>query len=196
VWVVLGLGNPGARYARTRHNVGFRVVDRLAARWGARVEREVHRALVGEARRDGDRVLLVKPQTFMNLSGESAASLQRFYRFDTSRLVSIHDDVDLPVGRVRVRVGGGPGGHRGIESLIGTLEQNDFVRVKIGVGRPPAGWDTADYVLGVPKPEEGSALAAAEDRAADAVEVLLAEGPARAMNRINQKEAPHGGSPL
>jgi PTH1 family peptidyl-tRNA hydrolase len=196
VWVVLGLGNPGARYARTRHNVGFRVVDRLAARWGVRVEREAHRALLGAARRDGERVLLVKPQTFMNLSGESASSLQRFYRFEPGHLVAVHDDVDLAIGRVRVRTGGGPGGHRGIESLIATLDEREFARVKVGVGRPPAGWETADYVLGIPRPEEGEALAAAEERAAEAVEILLAEGPARAMNRINQKEAGHGGSPL
>jgi PTH1 family peptidyl-tRNA hydrolase len=196
VWVVVGLGNPGARHARTRHNVGFRVVDRLAERWHVDVGREAHRALVGEARRDGERVLLVKPQTFMNVCGESAASLQRFYRFDAAHLIAIHDDLDLPVGRVRVRTGGGPGGHHGIESLIGALDERDFARVKVGVGRPPAGRETADYVLGIPRGEEAAPLAAAEERAADAVELLLAEGPARAMNRINQKEVPHGGSPL
>ena len=196
MWVVVGLGNPGARYARTRHNVGFRVVDRLADRWRVRVERAAHRAVLGEARRDGERVLLVKPQTYMSAAGDSAASLQRFYRFDNARLVAVHDDVDLAVGRVRVRTGGGPGGHRGIESLIAALDGGDFTRVKVGVGRPPAGWDTADYVLGVPRGDETAPLAGAEERAADAVELLLAEGPARAMNRINQKEAPHGGSPL
>jgi len=193
---VLGLGNPGARYARTRHNVGHRVVDRLAARWHVRVEREVHRAVIGEARRDGDRVLLVKPQTFMNCSGESAASLQRFYRFDVGHLVTVYDDVDLPVGRVRLRTGGGPGGHRGIESLIASLGDREFPRVKVGVGRPPAGWDTADWVLGVPGKDDTAPLEAAEERAAEAVELLLDEGPDRAMNRFNQKEAPHGGSPL
>ena len=196
MWVVIGLGNPGTRYARTRHNVGFRVVDRLATRWHAGAEREAHRALVAEARREGERVLLVKPQTFMNASGESAASLQRFYRVDVAHVVAVHDDVDLGVGRLKVRTGGGPGGHRGIESLIAALGHDGFARIKVGVGRPPAGWDTADWVLAAPRDEEATALDAAEDRAVDAVELLLAEGLARAMNRINQKEAPHGGSPL
>jgi len=196
VWIVLGLGNPGARYRQTRHNVGFRVVDRLAAHWGVTVSRAAHRALVGEARPDGERVLLVKPQTFMNASGETAASVHRFYRVAPSRMVAIHDDVDLAVGRIRVRADGGPGGHRGIESLIAALDDRGFTRVKVGVGRPPAGWDTADHVLGVPPPAEAGTLADAEERAAEAVALLLVEGPARAMNRINQKEAPHGGPPL
>ena len=196
MWVVLGLGNPGAKYRGTRHNVGFRVVDRLAERWGARVAREAHKALVAETRRDGERVLLAKPQTFMNVSGESAASLRRFYRFDPAHLVVVHDDVDLPLGRLRVRTGGGAGGHRGIESLLEGLAVPGFTRVRVGVGRPPAGWDTADWVLAVPPGDEKGTLAAAEERAVDAIEMLLAEGPARAMNRINQKEAPHGGSPL
>lgn len=193
---MIGLGNPGARYRRTRHNVGFRVLDVLAARWGVSVGRAAHRALVGEGRRDGERVLMVKPQTYMNESGEAAASLRRFYRFEPAHVIAVHDDVDLALGRLRVRTGGGPGGHRGVESLIAALGDPAFVRVKVGVGRPPAGWDTADYVLGVPHPEEAAPLAHAEERAADAVETLLTEGPTRAMNRINQKEAPHGGSPL
>ncbi len=196
MWVVVGLGNPGARYRRTRHNVGFRVVDRLAARWGVDVGREAHRAHVGEARRPQDRVLLVKPQTFMNDSGESVGSVLRFYRVQLGRVIAVHDDVDLPVGRVRVRVGGRPGGHRGVESMIGVLGGGDFVRVKVGVGRPPQGWDTADYVLGVPASDDVPALEAGEERAADAVELVLADGPAGAMNRINQREAAHGGPPL
>ena len=196
MWVVVGLGNPGTRYRHTRHNVGFRVLDRLAARWGVAVTRPAHHALVGEARRAGERVLLVKPQTYMNESGTAASSLQRFYRFTPAHVVAVHDDVDLAFGRLRVRSGGGPGGHRGVESLIGALGDRAFVRVRVGVGRPPAGWDTADHVLAVPGPEEAPALAEAEERAADAVELLLAEGPTRAMNRINQKEAAHGGSPL
>jgi PTH1 family peptidyl-tRNA hydrolase len=196
VWVVVGLGNPGTRYRLTRHNVGFRVIDRLAARFGVSVARAAHRALVGEARHDGKRVLLVKPQTYMNDSGAAAASLQRFYRFKPAHLVAVYDDVDLATGRLRVRAGGGPGGHRGIESLITTLDDRSFLRVKVGVGRPPVGRDTADYVLGVPGSEEARVLEDAEERAADAVELLFAEGPERAMNRINQKEAPHGGSPL
>jgi len=194
--VVVGLGNPGARYRRTRHNVGFRVVDRLARRWGVEVEREAHRALLGVGRRGADRVLLVKPQTFMNDSGETVASLRRFYRFDPGRVIAVHDDVDLAVGRVRIRVGGGPGGHRGVASMTAGLGGPEFIRVKVGVGRPPRGWDTADHVLGVPGAEEVPAADAGEERAADAVEFVLADGPAQAMNRINQREATHGGPPL
>lgn len=196
MWLVVGLGNPGRRYARTRHNVGFRVVDRLAARWGVTVEREVHRALLGEARRAEGRVLLVKPQTFMNASGDAAASLQRFYRLSPGDVIAVHDDVDLDVGRVRVRRGGGAGGNRGLESLLATLGDPGFVRVKVGVGRPPGRPVAADYVLAVPPPDEAARLEQAEALATDAVELVLSEGIDRAMNRINQREAVHGGSPL
>ena len=196
MWVVVGLGNPGRRYRATRHNVGFRVVDRLAARWDVAVEREAHRALVGEARRAGERVLLVKPQTWMNESGEALASLARFYRVDPARVIAVHDDVDLEPGRVRIRRGGRAGGNRGVESLMAALGDPGFLRVKIGVGRPPAGPVPPSWVLSVPPAEELAALAAAEERAADAVELLVTDGPDRAMNRINQKEVPHGGPPL
>jgi PTH1 family peptidyl-tRNA hydrolase len=196
VWVVVGLGNPGRRYQATRHNVGFRVVDRVALRWRVAVAREVHRALVGEARRDEERVLLVKPQTYMNESGLAVASVQRFYRVDAAHLVVVHDDVDLEVGRIRIRSGGRAGGNRGVESLIAVLGEPGFLRVKVGVGRPPTGPVPPNYVLSVPPPSEAAALEEAEERAADAVEMLLAEGPDRAMNRINQREAPHGGPPL
>jgi len=196
VWVVVGLGNPGRRYRATRHNVGFRIVDRLAARWDVAVEREAHHALVGEARRGGERVLLVKPQTYMNDSGEALASLVRFYRVDAARVIVVHDDVDLEPGRVRIRRGGRAGGNRGVESLIAVLGDPAFLRVKVGVGRPPAGPVPPGWVLGIPPAAELAALETGEVRAADAVELLLTDGPERAMNRINQKEVPHGGPPL
>jgi PTH1 family peptidyl-tRNA hydrolase len=196
VWVVVGLGNPGRRYVRTRHNVGFRVVDRLAGRWGTSVAHEAHGALLGDVRRGDERVLLVKPQGFMNCSGEPVASVRRFYRVPLEHVVAVHDDVDLEVGRVRVRPGGRAGGNRGIASLIDVLGDPGFVRIKVGVGRPAAGRVHADYVLGIPPAEEGVLLAAAEERAADAVELLVTDGTERAMNRINQREAVHGGSPL
>jgi PTH1 family peptidyl-tRNA hydrolase len=196
VWVVVGLGNPGRRYARTRHNAGFRVLDRLAERWSVVVSRPAHHALVGDARRGGERVLLVKPQTYMNASGDAVASLRRFYRFAAAELIAVHDDVDLDVGRVRVRTDGRPGGNRGVASLIEQLGTPEFARVKVGVGRPPVGRVATDWVLGTPLPDEDARLAAAEERAADAVELILDHGTAQAMNRINQKEASHGGSPL
>jgi peptidyl-tRNA hydrolase, PTH1 family len=196
VWVVVGLGNPGRRHVRSRHNVGFRVVDRLAERWGVSIEREAHRALLGEARRDGERILLVKPQTYMNASGDAVASVRRFHRVDLDHVVAVHDDVDLAVGRVRIRIGGRPGGNRGVASLIEVLGGEAFVRVKVGVGRPATGPVPPAYVLDAPAGAEAEALAAAEVRAAEAVELILGEGPAPAMNRMNQREAPHGGSPL
>jgi PTH1 family peptidyl-tRNA hydrolase len=194
--VVVGLGNPGRRYRSTRHNVGHRVVDRLATRWDVPLAREAHHAVVGEARRGGERVLLVKPQTFMNASGATVGSNQRFYRTPPERIVVVHDDVDLDVGRLRVRSGGGAGGNHGVESILAALGDPGFLRVKVGVGRPPRGRVETDWVLGAPTGAEAAALADAEERAAEAVELLLADGPARAMNRINQREAPHGGSPL
>jgi len=196
VWVVVGLGNPGRRYRATRHNMGFRVVDRLADRWAVQVRREAHHALVGEARRDGTRVLLVKPQTFMNASNQAVSSLKRFYRFGLQDLILIHDDVDLDPGRVRIRQGGGTGGNRGVAAVIDALGDPGFVRVKVGVGRPPANCSTADHVLTAPAAHELSLLESACDRAADAVEILLADGAAEAMNRINQREKRNGGSPL
>jgi PTH1 family peptidyl-tRNA hydrolase len=196
VWVVLGLGNPGRRYQATRHNVGFRVVDRLAKRWGVTLGRAAHQAVMGDVRRGGTRVLLVKPKTFMNASGEAVGSLKRFYRFETSQLIAVQDDVDLPPGRVRLRTGGGAGGNRGIASLIEVLGDPSFIRVKVGVGRPPTGPVAADYVLAAPTREEAAALETGEERAAEAVELVLSDGPAHAMNRINQKEAPYGGPPL
>lgn len=196
MWVVVGLGNPGRRYTATRHNVGFRVIDRLATRWAVSVDRKAHQACVGEARRDGERVLLVKPQTFMNDSGDAVASLKRFYPLESGQLVAVHDDVDLDVGRVRIRRGGRGGGNRGIASMIEALGDQGFIRVKVGVGRPPAGPVPAEYVLGVPNGPEAARLEQAEDRAADAVEQVLAHGVDRAMNSINQRETDHGGPPL
>jgi PTH1 family peptidyl-tRNA hydrolase len=196
VWVVVGLGNPGRRYQATRHNAGFRVVDRLAVRWDTTVSREAHRALLGEARRAGERVLLVKPQTYMNESGAAVASVQRFYRLEPAHLLVVHDDVDLDVGRVRIRRGVRAGGNRGVESILQVLGDPGFVRVKVGIGRPAAGPVPTGWVLGVPPPGEAAALLEAEERAADAVELVLGEGLERAMNRINQKEAPHGGPSL
>ena len=196
MWAIGGLGNPGARYRKTPHNVGFRVVAALAARWGVELGREAHEARIAEARPDGTRVLLVTPLTYMNHSGDSLASLRRYYPLEPGRIVAVQDDLDQVAGRVRVRVGGGAGGHRGIASLIEALGDAEFLRVKVGIGRPPAGIDAATYVLTPPDAALAEALDAAEIRAADAVALIVAEGPERAMNRINQREAVHGGSPL
>jgi PTH1 family peptidyl-tRNA hydrolase len=196
VWLVVGLGNPGARHEGARHNVGFRVLDRLAARWATTGWRRGDRALVLATSRDGERLLLVKPQTYMNASGEAVQAVQRFHRVPVERLVVVHDDVDLPAGRLRVRCGGSAGGNRGVASMLAHLADPGFVRVRVGVGRPVDGPVPASWVLGVPAGEEATTLTAAEERAADAIEVLLEAGLAETMNRFNRKETTHGGPPL
>jgi PTH1 family peptidyl-tRNA hydrolase len=182
--LVVGLGNPGARYVRTRHNVGFLVVERLAARVGGAVERKLFGALVADWARGDDRALLALPQQFMNLSGQPVASLLGFYKVPLERLVVVHDDMDLPAGRLRVRVGGGHGGHNGIRDIQRLLGAA-FVRVRIGIGRPPEPMDPADYVLGAWTPAESAGLDTLLDTAADAVESILRNGVIKTMNTFN-----------
>lgn len=193
--VVLGLGNPGRRYERTRHNAGFLVIDRLAARCGVSADRAQLGALVGSAR-IGDRpIILAKPQSFMNVSGQSAASLRGFYKpADDEHLIVIHDDVDLPFGDVRVKVGGGHGGHNGLRDLQEKLGTKGFVRVRMGVGRPEQGWETADWVLAPFHDAEQQALEAICDRAADAVVLVVERGHVVAMNEINSRSSPSRGA--
>lgn len=185
--LVLGLGNPGRRYAQTRHNVGFVVVDRLAERWGETLEKKQFGALVGSARVQSSSAVLAKPQSFMNLSGQPAASLKGFYKLDNAQVVVIHDEIDLPFGQVRIKVSGGHGGHNGLRDLQQKLGGNGFVRVRVGVSRPPAGWDVADYVLGQWTSDEASSLSDVVERACDAVEAVLADGATAAMNTFNTR---------
>lgn len=184
----VGLGNPGARYAQTRHNVGFQVVDRVAERLGVGVDKKLFGALVGEASFAGQKVLLVQPQQFMNVSGQAVSSLMGFYKLDRKALVVAHDDMDLPFGRLRLREGGGHGGHNGIRDIQRLGGGNDFGRLRVGVGRPPEGWDPADYVLGSWSAAEQPAAAALVDRAADAFEAIVRDGFSRAMNSFNLPE--------
>ncbi len=186
--VVVGLGNPGARYAKTRHNIGFLVIERLAERAGTSVERKLFGALVGDAVVGGRKALLAMPQQFMNVSGQPTASIMGFYKVPVGDVVVIHDDMDLPFGRMRVRVGGGHGGHNGIRD-IQRLAGNDFVRVRFGVGRPPEPMDPADYVLATWSQQENSQLPSLVDIAADAVECVLREGVTKAMNSFNAAPA-------
>jgi len=191
VHLVIGLGNPGRRYDRTRHNAGFLVVDRLAERSGDAVTTKQLGALVGKARLGGRSAVLAKPQSFMNLSGQPAASLRGYYKVDNDAIVVIHDDVDLPFGDVRVKKGGGHGGHNGLRDINKRLG-NDYARVRFGVGRPPEGWDTADYVLGKWTGEEQDLLDGVVDRAADAVEAVLRDGTVAAMNTYNARSTQGG----
>lgn len=183
--LLVGLGNPGVRYAQTRHNAGFGVVDRIAERAGVVVDKKAFGALVQEIQVGDRKVLLVQPQQFMNVSGQAVASLMGFYKLDASALVVAHDDLDLPFSRLRLRTSGGHGGHNGIRDIQRLLGGNDFARLRLGVGRPPEGWDPADYVLGSWSPAETTQLPAVFDRAADAFEAIVRDGIARAMNQFN-----------
>jgi PTH1 family peptidyl-tRNA hydrolase len=180
--VVLGLGNPGSSYAATRHNVGFWVLDRLAERHGLRFGKKEYRSQVARGELEGERVVMLKPQTYMNASGEAAQRIRRDLGLEPTAFVAVYDDLDLPLGRVRVRRDGTAGGHRGVQSLIDCLGSQDFARVRVGIGR--AG-DAVDYVLDRPTEAEATVLREAVERAADAVETVLRDGVAAAMNRFN-----------
>ncbi|MEQ1500631.1 MAG: aminoacyl-tRNA hydrolase [Myxococcota bacterium] len=192
--LVLGLGNPGRRYERTRHNAGFLVVDRLAERHHVTIERRQLGALVESVRIGDHPVVLAKPQSFMNLSGQPAVSLKGWYKVPEDGVVVVHDDVDLPFGDVRVKAGGGHGGHNGLRDLQEKLGSGAFVRVRCGVGRPPAGHDTADWVLAPFSAAEEQALPEMVDRAADAVALVVEMGATVAMNRVNARARPATGA--
>ncbi len=186
--LVVGLGNPGREYAGTRHNVGFDVIDELARRHGGRLRAGKERALVDEVRIATKRVALAEPTTFMNLSGESVSPLVRRYGIDDlHRLVIVHDELDLPTGTVRVKVGGGLAGHNGLRSIKSHLHDDDFVRIRIGVGRPPDKERGADHVLSRVGKADRQALDEAIVVAADAVEQILDVGVDATMNSVNAR---------
>jgi PTH1 family peptidyl-tRNA hydrolase len=187
--LVVGLGNPGARYVDTRHNVGFLVVDALARRARVDPSKEQLGALVGKGSVGGQPALLAKPQSFMNLSGGPVQQLAAFHKVPLSRLVVVHDELDLPFGDVRVKVGGGHGGHNGLRDLHARLGSADYARVRVGISRPPREWDTADYVLARWTPDESARLLDVVDAAADAVESVVRDGTAAAMNKLNTRPA-------
>ena len=187
--LVVGLGNPGERYVGTRHNIGAAAVEVLAERHGGHLRRRPRLpALTDEVRIEGRRVALAFPQTYMNVSGEAVRKLMRRFGIDDlQRLVVIHDELDLPTGRVQVRVGGGLAGHKGLRSIRDHLRATSFVRIRIGIGRPPSAAAGADYVLSRPASADRDALAAAAVTAADAVEVIATGGAERAMNTFNAR---------
>lgn len=186
VRIIVGLGNPGARYAATRHNVGYQVVDRLAAAHGLSFSQRRFKALLAIGEVLGQRVVLAKPETYMNASGEAVGPLVRWYRCALEDLLIIYDDLDLPLGRLRLRAGGSAGGHRGVESIIAALGASAFPRLRLGIGRPPAAMDPAAYVLLPFDPDEQPVVADMLERAQAAVECWLREGLAAAMNRYNR----------
>jgi len=188
---VVGLANPGAEYEGTRHNVGAEVVHLLAARHGAQLRKSKERAMVDEVTVDGKRLALAIPLTYMNLSGEAVAPLVRRHGIDDPhRLVIVHDELDLPVGKLRVKVGGGLAGNNGLKSVKAHLHTDDFVRVRIGIGKPPGKAQGADHVLKRPGKAARQELDVIVQEAADAVELIFTDGPAVAMNRFNTRTDP------
>jgi len=183
--LIVGLGNPGRQYEQSRHNLGFRCVDELARRWGLAVTKRAFRALIASGYAAGQRVLLAKPQTYMNLSGESVGPLMRYYGLPPADLLVIYDDMDLPLGRIRIRERGSSGGHRGVASIIAALGTDGFPRLRLGIGRPP-GEVAVGHVLGRFVGPEEQLAAETLRRAADAVETILAQGLSAAMNEYNR----------
>jgi PTH1 family peptidyl-tRNA hydrolase len=183
--LIAGLGNPGEKYSNTRHNIGFMVVDTLASRQGIRVDKNKKRSLTGTTILAGEKVLIAKPQTFMNLTGEALGPLFSFLDIDFEDVIVVHDDLDLDFGRIKIKTGGGHGGHNGIRSIISHFGAKDFVRVRVGIGKPPIGWDVSRYVLNPFSVEEKKDLDALIERAADAVEMIISAGHLKAMNSFN-----------
>jgi peptidyl-tRNA hydrolase, PTH1 family len=186
-WLIAGLGNPGPQYADNRHNLGFGVADLLAARIGARFKRDRSRAQLATGRLCDGPVLIAKPTSYMNLSGGQVASIAGFYKIPAERIVVVHDELDLPFGAIRLKLGGGDNGHNGLRSVTGSLKTRDYYRVRVGVGRPPGRQDPADFLLSNFRPAERKELPLIYERAADAVEALLAHGLAAAQNEFHQR---------
>ena len=187
MYIIAGLGNPGSKYAHTRHNAGFEAIDRLADRYRIDISTKKFQALCGSGVIEGQKVLLLKPQTYMNLSGESLRAACDFYKIDPEEeLIVLYDDISLAPGQLRIRAKGSAGGHNGIKSIISHLGTQVFKRVKIGVGEKPQGYDLADYVLGHFSKEEQAELTEAFDRAAQAAGKLVCEDMQSVMNEFNK----------
>jgi PTH1 family peptidyl-tRNA hydrolase len=189
-WLIAGLGNPGPGYAGNRHNVGFLVADLLADRIGARFKRDRGSTQAASGRLAGLPVLIVKPMTFMNLSGSAVTAVSRFYKIPPDRTIVVHDELDLPFASIRLKLGGGDNGHNGLRSVTSSLGTRDYYRVRIGVGRPPGRQDPADFLLSDFTSAERKELPLIVDRAADAVEALLGRGLAAAQNEFHPAQQP------
>lgn len=197
--LVVGLGNPGRAYRWTRHNMGFQLIDILSEKRGIEVSRRGMKSLYGMGKIGQEGVILAKPLTYMNLSGEAVGQLLRFFKIPPQELVVLHDDLDLPWGKIRIRVRGGYGGHQGVKSIIEAVGSDRFVRMKVGIGRPAeSDQDPADYVLEPLRDQEREEFKDVVRRAVEAVEVVLLEGPQEAMDRFHKngeskKQNPEGG---
>lgn len=189
MFLIVGLGNPDKRYENTRHNVGFDTIDALAERYHIPVKDKKHKALYGTGVIEGTKVMLAKPQTYMNLSGESVAEIVQFYKLDPEEeMLVIFDDISLAPGNIRIRKKGSAGGHNGVKSIIADVGTQNFMRIKVGVGEKPAGWDLADYVLGKFPEEDRKAVNSAIEDAQKAVVMMLQGQVDKAMNDFNAKK--------
>ena len=190
MYIIAGLGNPKREYENTRHNVGFDVIDALADKYGIRVIERKHKALVGRGYIDGMKVVLAKPQTFMNLSGESIREITDYYKVDPqTELIVVCDDISLDLGQLRIRKKGSAGGHNGLKNIIAHLGTDGFARIKMGVGNKPEGYDLADYVLGHFTGGERKIMDECIAQAVEAAVTMMEKGPDEAMNRFNGKRA-------
>ncbi len=186
MYVIVGLGNPDKQYKHTRHNIGFDVLDAVADKYGIDVNEKKHKALVGKGVIEGNKVILAKPQTFMNLSGESVRALIDYYKIDETReLIVIYDDISLNVGQLRIRKKGSAGGHNGIKSIVLHVGHDVFKRIKMGVGEKPKGYDLADYVLGRFSKQDRETIDQSIETAVKAIVTMMNEGADAAMNQYN-----------
>lgn len=185
MYVVVGLGNPGKQYEKTRHNVGFDVIDILSKEYDINVSKIKHKALIGEGRVGSEKVLLVKPQTYMNLSGETLIDIYNYYKIDMENIIVVYDDIDLDVGKIRIRKKGRGGTHNGMRSITKCLGSNDFPRVRVGVSKPRPGQDLADFVLSRFRKEESDNIELGLEKAAKAVDTMIRENIDLAMNKYN-----------
>ncbi|WP_288322525.1 aminoacyl-tRNA hydrolase [uncultured Selenomonas sp.] len=186
--IIAGLGNPGAEYTQTKHNVGFILVDALAQRLGVSAWKKAFSSLVAEVRIGSEKVFLVKPQTYMNDSGSALGPMLSYYKIDTKDLIVVHDDMDIPAGAVRIRTKGGSGGHNGIKSIISHVGTEEFPRVRIGIGRPPVGWTVINHVLAPFSTDDASLVGEAIGYLLPAVEYIVTDGVDMAMNRFNPRK--------
>ena len=188
MYIIIGLGNPEDKYMATRHNIGFDAITRLADDNQISLNIKKHKAIYGTGYIEGQKVLLVQPQTFMNLSGESVRALIDFYKVEAEEIIVIYDDINLEVGQLRIRKRGSAGGHNGIKSIIKHLGTDEFPRVRIGIGNKPEGWDLANYVLSRFTQEENGIIRDALKRTSEAINAIIADGITDAMNRFNRKQ--------
>lgn len=187
LFIIAGLGNPGSRFDNTRHNIGFEAVDRLSEKYGIKITKLKFKALYGDGVIEGKRVLLVKPQTFMNLSGDSLREIIEWYKIPMDNLLVIYDDIDLPVSKIRIRPAGSAGTHNGMRSIVYQLQKDNFPRIKIGIGTPPEGWDLADFVLSKFSLDDKKLMEESLKNTLEAIPLLLKSGINAAMNRYNSK---------